>query len=83
MQYLGYLSRVAGVFHNGGMSAANSMQMAVGYAYQQMVRQASMLAYQNAFALLAAMILCLTPLPFLMRLPEKREKPAPEELAAH
>ena len=83
VQYMRYLSTVAGVFRNGGMSAVSSMQMAVGYAYQQMVRQASMLAYKNAFALLAAMILCLTPLPFLMRLPAKREKPSPEEVAAH
>jgi DHA2 family multidrug resistance protein len=48
-----------------------------------MLRQASMLAYKNAFAVLAAVILCLTPLPFLMRLPQEAEKPAPEELAAH
>ncbi len=83
VQYMTYLRTVADVFHTGGVSAASSMQMAMGYAYQQMVRQASMLAYKNAFALLAAMILFLTPLPFLMRLPEKQEKPAPEELAAH
>ena len=42
-----------------------------------------MLAYQNAFFVLAAAIFCLTPLPFLMRLPTKAAKPAPEELVAH
>jgi DHA2 family multidrug resistance protein len=67
----------------GGMSAAQAGQMAVGYGYQQMIRQSSMLAYKNAFAVLAGTILCLTPLPFLMRLPTKVEKPAPEEIAAH
>jgi DHA2 family multidrug resistance protein len=48
-----------------------------------MLRQASMLAYKNAFAILACTILCLTPLPFLMRLPTKAAKPAAEELVAH
>ena len=83
IQYTGYLSAVARVFRNEGMGAAQSMQMAVGYAYSQLQRQASMLAYQNAFFVLAASILCLTPLPFLMRLPTKAAKPAPEDLVAH
>jgi DHA2 family multidrug resistance protein len=81
--YTSYISGVASVLRTQGMSAAASTQMAVGEAYQQMLRQASMLAYKNAFAVLAGTILCLTPLPFLMRLPSKANKPAPEELAAH
>jgi DHA2 family multidrug resistance protein len=36
-----------------------------------MLRQASMLSYKNAFALLAMVIFCLIPLPFIMRLPTK------------
>ena len=82
-QYTLYLSSVANALRQGGMSAAQSAQLAVGFAYQQMLRQASMLAYKNAFAVLAITILCLTPLPFLMRLPTKVAKPAPEELVAH
>jgi DHA2 family multidrug resistance protein len=81
--YTRYLAQVAAVFRDQGMPAAQSAQMAIGYAYQQMVRQASMLAYKNAFFVLSVTILCLTPLPFIMRLPKKQEKPAPEELAAH
>ena len=42
-----------------------------------------MLAYKNAFALLAAMIFVLMPLPFIMRLPKKAEKPAPEDMGGH
>ena len=42
-----------------------------------------MLSYKNAFALLAWTILCLTPLPFLMRLPSKLAAPAPEEAMGH
>ena len=81
--YTSYIAQVAVVFREGGMSAVQSTQMAVGYAYQQLLRQASMLAYQNAFALMAAVILLLTPLPFLMRLPKKAEKPLPEDAVAH
>jgi hypothetical protein len=39
-----------------------------------------MLSYKNAFAMLAAAIAILMPLPFLMRLPKKMEKPAPEAM---
>jgi DHA2 family multidrug resistance protein len=81
--YTRYIATVSGLLRQGGMSAAQATQTAVGQAYQEMLRQASMLAYKNAFAVLAGVILCLTPLPFLMRLPQKAEKPAPEELAAH
>jgi DHA2 family multidrug resistance protein len=81
--YTRYLAAVSGILRQQGMSAAQATQTAIGEAYQEMLRQASMLAYKNAFAVLAGVILCLTPLPFLMRLPQKAEKPAPEELAAH
>ena len=78
-----YINQVASVFREHGMSAVQSIQMATGYAYQQMLRQASMLAYKNAFALLAGIIFCLAPLPFIMRLPSKAEKPLPEDAVAH
>ncbi len=81
--YIQYLAAIAAMLRQQGYSAAQSMQMSIGYAYQEMLRQASMLAYKNAFAVLSFTILALTPLPFLMRLPAKAEKPAPEELAAH
>jgi DHA2 family multidrug resistance protein len=66
-----------------GMSAANASQMAIGQAYQQMLRQASMLSYKNAFAILAGMIFLLAPLPFIMRLPTKTAKPDSEALSGH
>jgi DHA2 family multidrug resistance protein len=46
-----------------------------------MLRQATMLSYKNAFAVLAIVILLLMPLPFLMRLPAKRMKVDPEAMA--
>jgi MFS transporter, DHA2 family, multidrug resistance protein len=66
-----------------GMSAAGASQMAIGQAYQQMLRQASMLSYKNAFFILSVVILCLSPLPFIMRLPSKTAKPDPEALGGH
>jgi DHA2 family multidrug resistance protein len=83
VQYRHYMDAVSDVFRGGGMSAAQSTQMATGYAYQQMLRQASMLAYKNAFAVLAGTVLILAPLPFLMRLPKKAEAPPPEEAMGH
>jgi DHA2 family multidrug resistance protein len=65
------------------MSSAQATQTAIGQAYQQMLRQASMLSYKNAFAILATMIFFLTPLPFLMKLPSKNTKPDPESLGGH
>jgi DHA2 family multidrug resistance protein len=38
-----------------------------------MLRQASMLSYQNAFWVLSVIIACLIPLPFIMRKPPKAE----------
>jgi DHA2 family multidrug resistance protein len=48
-----------------------------------MLRQASMLSYQNAFFILSIIILLLTPLPFIMRLPEKNAKLDPEAMGGH
>ena len=81
--YTAYMSRVSGVFRDHGTSAAQSTQLATGYAYQQLQRQASMLSYKNAFAVLATLIFLLMPLPFIMRLPNKAEKPLPEDAVAH
>ncbi|QHN02086.1 DHA2 family efflux MFS transporter permease subunit [Granulicella sp. WH15] len=81
--YRGYMDAIVSMLRSGGMTAAQAAQTATGYAYQQMLRQASMLSYKNAFAVLSMMILCLCPLPFLMRLPSKAEKPLPEDAVAH
>jgi DHA2 family multidrug resistance protein len=83
IQYNHYMDRMKEMMMSQGMSAANASQMAVGQAYQQMLRQASMLSYRNAFAILAITIFLLTPLPFLMRLPKKMVKLDPEALGGH
>jgi MFS transporter, DHA2 family, multidrug resistance protein len=76
--YQVYLGRMQETLIAGGMSAAQALQMAIGQAYRMMQLQASMLSYQNAFVVLSTLLFALVPLPFLMRLPKKREKPAPE-----
>ena len=80
--YQSYIERVEGILRTGGMSAAQASSLAIGRAYQDMLTQASMLSYQNAFVVLSALLFLLVPLPFLMKLPKKREKPSPEA-AAH
>ncbi len=56
---------------------------ALAQIYGQMQRQAMMLAYKNAFAILAATVALLSPLVWIMRLPPKTAKVDPEQMAAH
>jgi MFS transporter, DHA2 family, multidrug resistance protein len=78
-----YMNQMKEMLMAQGMSATNATQTAIGQAYQQMLRQASMLSYKNAFAILATIIFFLAPLPFIMRLPSKSAKPDPEALGGH
>jgi DHA2 family multidrug resistance protein len=78
-----YVDRITSMLTSHGMSMAAATQIAVGRAYQDMLRQASMLSYESAFFILSVVIFCLIPLPFVMRLPEKRAKPDPEAMGGH
>jgi DHA2 family multidrug resistance protein len=75
-----YIGQITEMMMARGMSAAQASQMAVGRAYQDMLRQAVMLSYKNAFFILSVIIICLVPLPFIMRLPNKRAKLDPEAM---
>ncbi len=58
------------------MGRAGSAQLAIGQAYNELHRQASMLSYQNAFWVLSVIVFLLVPIPFLMqRPPELRPTP--------
>jgi DHA2 family multidrug resistance protein len=81
--YRRYISSITRILISQGVSASSAAQLAVGQAYQQMLRQASMLSYQNAFLILSVVILCLIPLPFVMRLPDKKMKIDPEAMGGH
>jgi MFS transporter, DHA2 family, multidrug resistance protein len=78
-----YITRMADYLHSQGMPAAAASQMALGRAYQDMLRQATMLSYKNAFFILSIVIFCLVPLPFVMRLPSKNTKLDPEAMGGH
>jgi MFS transporter, DHA2 family, multidrug resistance protein len=66
-----------------GLSHVSAETLALASAYQQLIQQATMLAYKNAFALLAFTVAMLSPLVWIMRLPPKRAKVDPEQMAAH
>ena len=78
-----YMDQMKEILISRGMTAAQASQMAVGQAYQQMIRQASMLGYKNAFFILSVVIFALSPLPFIMRLPNKAAKLDPEAMGSH
>src|SRR5271165_3960540 len=71
--YSGFIDATKGALMKLGHSADAASQMASGQAYLIMLRQASMLSYQNAFWVLSVIIACLIPLPFIMRKPPKAE----------
>jgi MFS transporter, DHA2 family, multidrug resistance protein len=75
-----YMDQMRQALISGGLSAVQAPQAAIAMAYRQMQLQATMLSYQNAFVVLSILLFCLVPLPFLMRLPKKREKPSPEAM---
>ncbi len=81
LAYRDYVEQTQAGLMRLGHGAAGASQIAFGRAYQEMVRQATMLSYKNAFFLLSLTILFLAPLPFFMRRPPARVK-APAE-AAH
>jgi DHA2 family multidrug resistance protein len=80
--YSGFIDATKSALMKLGHSADSAAQMAMGQAYQTMLRQASMLSYQNAFWWLSVIVLCLVPLPFVMRKPPKA-KGAPQEAMGH
>ncbi len=74
------VNRFAALLHT---SIAGARAPALAQIYGMMQLQAGMLAYRNAFALLAGVLVVLSPLVWIMRLPPKRAKIDPEQMAAH
>ena len=75
-----YIGQFASATHT---AIAAATPIALADAYGQMVAQANMLAYKNAFLILAVVVCSLSPLVWIMRLPPKRAKLDPEQMAAH
>jgi DHA2 family multidrug resistance protein len=78
--YENFLAQTRSALMAAGQSAAQAKAAATGYAYQQLLRQSSMLSYQNAFWILSVVAAILVPLPFVMRRPPKRKKQAAEAM---
>src|SRR5581483_2620808 len=74
------IQRIAALTHS---SIAAAQYPALAEIYGQLQRQAMMLAYKNAFAILAGKVLLLSPLVWIMRLPTKNGTVDPEQMAAH
>jgi DHA2 family multidrug resistance protein len=74
------IQRFAALTHS---SIAAAQYPALAEIYGQLQRQAMMLAYKNAFAILAGTVLLLSPLVWIMRLPSKNAELDPEQMAAH
>jgi DHA2 family multidrug resistance protein len=75
-----YVGQFASATHT---TLAAAQPIAMAQVYGQIQRQSTMLAYKNAFFLLAVTVMCLSPLVWIMRLPPKRAKIDPEQMAAH
>jgi len=80
--YENFLTQTRNALMAAGESATQAKAAATGYAYQVLLRQSSMLSYQNAFWVLSVVAALLVPWPFIMRRPPKRKKP-PEEAMGH
>jgi MFS transporter, DHA2 family, multidrug resistance protein len=81
--YENFLAQMRSSLMAAGQSAGQAKAAATGYAYQILLRQSSMLSYQNAFWILSVVAAFLVPWPFIMRRPPKRKKPTPEEAMGH
>ncbi len=75
-----FTQQFAGALH---MSMPRAQPLAMAQIYAQLNAQANMLAYKNAFAILGGVLLLLSPLVWIMRLPPKRVAVDPEQMAAH
>ncbi len=62
------------LFLSQGFDAVTSTKKALAMAYQVMQSQSSALSFENSFWMMSAIVLCLVPLPFLMRRPRPGEQ---------
>ncbi len=76
--YATYIAQMQSAMLSMGKNA--TAQFAQGQAYQELLRQSSMLSYQNAFWVLSIAIFCLVPVPFLMQKPPRAARSAGKAL---
>lgn len=64
-----YLAGLKALFVSQGFDAVTATTKALAMAYQSVLAQANALSFKNSFWGMSLMVLCLTPLPFIMRRP--------------
>jgi DHA2 family multidrug resistance protein len=69
-----WVAGLKGVFVSQGYDAATAAQKALALAYQVVQAQANTLSFESSFWIMAIIIVCLTPLPFIMRRPKPGER---------
>lgn len=74
------LQLLQAAFSSHGFGPVESAQKALATVYQMIQAQASALSFVNSFWMMAVIVLCLTPLPFIMRRPKPGEQ---QPSAAH
>jgi DHA2 family multidrug resistance protein len=68
------LNLLQAVYQSHGFSATVAAKKALATAYQMLLAQASTLSFENSFWVMSLIVLCLTPLPFIMRRPKPGEQ---------
>lgn len=72
--------QAAEMLQRKGMAAASASQGGQGVIYEQLLRQASMMSFNDVFQILAVMMLCMLPLVLFMKHIRHGPEPAPEAL---
>jgi MFS transporter, DHA2 family, multidrug resistance protein len=69
-----WLGGLKALFMSQGYDAATAAQKALALAYQTVQSQANTLSFESSFWIMAMIIACLAPLPFIMRRPKPGER---------
>jgi MFS transporter, DHA2 family, multidrug resistance protein len=69
-----WVGGLKGVFRSQGYDAVTAGDKALSMAYRTVQAQANALSFKNSFFVMAIIIACLAPLPFLMRRPKRAEQ---------
>jgi DHA2 family multidrug resistance protein len=68
------LNSLQALFFSHGFGPAAAAKKALATAYGMLQAQASALSFENSFWVMSAIVLCLVPLPFIMRRPKPGEQ---------
>jgi DHA2 family multidrug resistance protein len=72
--FVQFLNGLKSLFISQGYDAVTAAQKALTMAYMTFQAQANALSFKNSFYVMSLMIVCLSPLPFLMRRPKRGEQ---------